>query len=195
MSPVGNFYGSLLVRPDVPLRAAASLSLVAGLAVTETVDALTRGRLSARVKWPNDVLVDSAKLAGLLLEGSADRHGRANWVIIGLGVNLAMHPEAAPYAVTSLAAEGYPDITPERFLDALGPHLARRMRLWTECGFVALREAWLAAACGGGREASVRVGQTVHRGRFVDVDDEGALRLADEQGRMTRFEAGELFFA
>lgn len=194
-SPPGNFYGSLLLRPDTSLAGAASLSLVAGLAVAEAIHALSDGRLAPRVKWPNDVLLGSAKLAGILLEGAARAGGStASWVIVGLGVNLASHPADAPYPVTALATAGLPGITPDAFLDALLRPFGARLVLWRERGFAALRDAWLAAAAGLGSPVRLRLGGDAVEGRLVDVDETGAVRLALIDGTTRRFEAGELFF-
>ncbi len=194
-SPPGNFYGSLLLRPACSLSEAASLSLVVALAVAEAVHDVSGGLLAPRLKWPNDVLVGPAKLAGILLEGAEGPGRRAAWVVIGLGVNLRHHPPDAPYPTTSLVAAGGPELTPAAFLEAVSAPLARRLALWREQGFAALRESWLAAAAARGEPVRLKVGETARSGRFVDVDGDGTLRLELEDGTLARFAAGELFFA
>jgi BirA family biotin operon repressor/biotin-[acetyl-CoA-carboxylase] ligase len=194
-SPPGNFHGSLLLRPSCSLNEAASLSLVVALAVAEAIHDLTVGRLTPRLKWPNDVLLGAAKVAGILLEGAEGPHRRCAWVVVGLGVNLRHHPVDAPYATTSLVAAGGPRLTPAAFLEALLTPLGGRLALWRQGGFAALRESWLAAAAARGELVRLQVGETARRGRFIDVDGDGALRLELGEGAVARFAAGELFFA
>jgi BirA family biotin operon repressor/biotin-[acetyl-CoA-carboxylase] ligase len=193
-SPPGNFYGSLVLRPDVELAAAATLSLVAALAIGETCQDLAGGRVTPRLKWPNDVLVEGAKLAGILLESELRPDGAVAFVILGVGVNLAHHPLGTPYPVTSLAALGCPAITPAAFLAALRPRLDVRLEAWTEGGFGVLRAAWLAMAGGLGEPVRLRVGQGEVRGRLHDVGADGTLQLARPDGRVERYSAGELSF-
>jgi biotin-[acetyl-CoA-carboxylase] ligase BirA-like protein len=87
-SPPGNLYASLLLRPTRPPAEVASLSLVAALALAEAIERVSNGRIAPRLKWPNDLQVKAAKLAGILLEMSADGRGGCAWLIMGIGVNL-----------------------------------------------------------------------------------------------------------
>ncbi|MEC7571593.1 MAG: biotin--[acetyl-CoA-carboxylase] ligase, partial [Pseudomonadota bacterium] len=105
VSPPGNLYCSLLARPPISAPAPlATLTFVAALAVHQLVRAALPAARTVALKWPNDVLVDGAKVSGILLEGQHGGAGPA--VIIGVGINLASHPAGAPYAVTDLAAGG-----------------------------------------------------------------------------------------
>jgi len=193
-SPLGNFFGSLLLRPRRPPRELASLSLVTALAVAEAVDRLSLGTLRAGVKWPNDVLLDGAKLAGILLESGTTELEPDPFLIVGVGVNLAHHPSGTPYPTISLAARGVGDVTPDRFLGELEPVLGRLYALWRTDGFAAIRTDWLARAVGLGAEIGLRTGTAERRGTFVDLGTDGTLRLADASGRIDSVSAGELFF-
>ncbi|MDF1585969.1 biotin--[acetyl-CoA-carboxylase] ligase [Marinimicrococcus flavescens] len=192
-SAPGNFYGSLLLRPRLPLARAASLSLLTGLVVAETVTGLAAGRVDVSVKWPNDVLVGRAKIAGILLEGAAAADGESLWVVVGLGANLVAHPKDTPYPTSSLKALGL-SVTPDGFLEALMPRLEARLRLWRTQGFAGLRDSWLARAVGIGEPVRIVAGGETVAGRMLDLDDQGALRLVTDAGEIRRFEAGELFF-
>jgi hypothetical protein len=101
-SPPGNLYASLLLRPDCRIAAAAQLSLVASLALAEALVALAPPDADVRVKWPNDVLVRGAKVAGLLLESASAAHERVAWVVVGSGVNIASAPADTLYPATAL---------------------------------------------------------------------------------------------
>jgi BirA family biotin operon repressor/biotin-[acetyl-CoA-carboxylase] ligase len=190
-SPEGNFHGSLVLRPTRPPAQLPSLSLVAGLAVAEAVRDLTRGRVTPRLKWPNDVLVGDAKLAGVLLESGDGPDGGA-WVVVGVGVNLARAPALPGRATISLAGLGHGDVTPDALLAALRPPLADLLTRWACDGFAALRDTWLAAARGVGGPVTLQRGAERHVGRLADLDGDGALLLELPDGTRRRFNAGEL---
>lgn len=193
-SPPGNFYGSLLLRPDRPLAEVASLSLVIALVALEAVEAVAGRRLDLALKWPNDLLLGGAKLAGILLEGAADRDGSCAWVIAGLGVNLRARPEAAPYPTAALAEAGV-DVGPDGFLAAYLDRLGARLPAWRAGGFAPVRDAWLARAIGLGRPIELRVGGAAQRGILADVGLDGSILIEGPAGCLTRHSAGELFFA
>jgi BirA family biotin operon repressor/biotin-[acetyl-CoA-carboxylase] ligase len=195
-SPAGNLHASLLLRPRVPLAEAATLSLVTALAVA---DALTRvldepDRL--RVKWPNDVLLDGAKLAGILLEGADDGAGGCAWLVAGVGINLAHAPGPgeAPYAAAALGAATGVHLGPDEFLGLWLPEMRRRLDQWAAGGFAALRADWLERAHGLGRPASLRLGGGLVQGRFADRGGDGSVLIENELGCLARYGAGELFF-
>ncbi|MCS6780378.1 MAG: biotin--[acetyl-CoA-carboxylase] ligase [Geminicoccaceae bacterium] len=194
-SPPGNFYGSLLLRPRRPLAEVATLSLVAALAVAEAVERLARGRVRPAVKWPNDVLVDRAKLAGILPEAIVSGEGSCAALVLGIGVNLAHHPEGLGRPTVSLAALDLPPASPEAFLAALEPVLAERYALWQERGFAALRPLWLARAAGLGERVRLEAGGLVHEGVLVEVGADGGILLESPAGERRRFTAGELVLA
>jgi BirA family biotin operon repressor/biotin-[acetyl-CoA-carboxylase] ligase len=197
-SPPGNLYASLLLRPGGrTLAEASTLSLVTALALAETFEALSGGAVQPRVKWPNDVLIEGAKTAGILLEGAANAAGRCAWLVIGIGVNVAWAPPAAGmlYPVTYLTAHpGLAHLTAPGLLKGLVGPLHHRLDRWGEGGFAALREAWLARAHRLGETVELRLGGGAVRGRFLDVDADGALRLERSPGTVERFTAGEIVF-
>lgn len=189
-SPKGNLYASLLLRPTRPLSQAASLSLVVGLSLAAAIE--QAGPAWPRLKWPNDLLLDGAKLAGILLETVGSDPARPV-LVVGFGVNVESCPVGLPYQATTLRAHGL-DLAPADLLDRFLAAFAQDYALWCEAGFPALRDRWLARAERLGGEAGVRVGERVIGGRFVDVDSHGHLVLETETGRRT-LNAGELFFA
>ncbi len=192
-SPPGNLHASLLLRPTRPMAEVATLSLVAALALAEAVAELSGGAVQPRLKWPNDVQIDGAKLAGILLEAASDARGACSWLIIGMGVNVAASPGAeVPYATTSLVAAGLTEITPAALLATLAAALRPRLDQWSTHGFAGLRPSWLARAAGVGARVEVRFGERAIAGRMLDVDESGALRLEDAAGKVQRFTAGEV---
>jgi len=203
----GNLAASLLTvtasgGPD------ATLGFVAGLALDEAlrriaptldvvvaVDAVDRGgidgRARVRLKWPNDVLVDGAKLAGILLEARALPGGRTA-VVAGIGVNVMEAPLDVPYPATSLRALGVVVDAPLLFA-ALTDAWVGIARIWDEGrGFRTIRDLWLARAGGLGEMAAVSVGGSVFSGVFETIDDEGRLILRSPEGDRRAISAGEV---
>jgi BirA family transcriptional regulator, biotin operon repressor / biotin---[acetyl-CoA-carboxylase] ligase len=194
-SPAGNFYGSLLLRPRCSLADAASLSLVAGLAVARGIGRATGGAVAPRLKWPNDVLVGGAKLAGILLESVGRDPLGPPCIIVGIGVNLAHAPDLTSYRTTSLARLGHSGILPEHFFESVEPMLQECLSVWRAGGFAALRQAWLEIAHGIGSEVTLRLGSGERRGLLADLAADGSILLENSTGCLERFTAGELFFA
>ena len=194
-SPPGNFYGSLLLRPKLPLADTASLSLVIGLAALDAVEALAGRRLPIVVKWPNDLLLGRRKLAGILLEGAADADGKCAWLVAGLGVNLVSHPDLPGHPSTALVDEGIEAPTPDVFLAAYVEALLRHLPLWQVKGFAPFRDAWLGRAAGLGQPVSLRIGDVAHAGVLADLSPDGSILIESPLGCLQQFTAGELFFA
>lgn len=191
LSPPGNLYVSVLLRPSADPAVVAQLSLVAALAMTEAV-ATIAPHLDVRVKWPNDVLVGEAKISGLLLESSGAHDGGIDWVVIGSGVNVAYHPTLPDRPTTSLAALGVTDVTPDDVLQTYLRCLDELANRWLADGFAAVRPAWLARAAGIGTQAAVRMGDRRIAGRFIDVTEAGALILEMPDGSRRTVAAGDL---
>jgi BirA family biotin operon repressor/biotin-[acetyl-CoA-carboxylase] ligase len=173
-SPVGNLYSSTILRPDCAAPRAAELGFVAALAVADIVPA---GR-AVRVKWPNDVLVDGGKIAGILLESAIAQTGRVEHVVAGVGINVGFAPQLPEMRYPGAALGGSVAAALERFTNAL----AARLVEWHRDGFEAVRAAWLAKAGPIGAEVDVRLGEELVSGRFAGLDREGALLLDTTTG-------------
>src|SRR5262249_40979970 len=142
-------------------------------------------------KWPNDVLVDGAKIAGILPEAEAAGATVAA-LVVGIGVNVASFPEGLPYRATSVAANGG-TVTVEALLERLAVALERWYRRWQAGGFAPLRERWLDFAFGLGEPIEVRLETNVLHGRFAALDASGALDLALPDGGHRLVTAGDIF--
>jgi BirA family biotin operon repressor/biotin-[acetyl-CoA-carboxylase] ligase len=182
-SEPGNLYSSTVLRPDCPAARAAELGFVAALAVADMVPA---GR-DLRVKWPNDVLVDGGKVAGILPESSISGDGKAEHVVLGIGVNVGFAPSVLGMRYPSACLGG----TVETALEKLTAALAARVIEWRRDGFEAVRAQWLGKAGPLGLEVDVRLGEELVHGRFAGMDREGAL-LLDTAAGPRRIVAGEL---
>jgi BirA family biotin operon repressor/biotin-[acetyl-CoA-carboxylase] ligase len=190
-SPTGNLMATLLLRPEGQVGVAAQLSFVAALAVADLLAAHAQG---ISVKWPNDVLIGGRKAAGILLESAADGQGGVAWLAVGVGVNLAAHPEGTEFPATSLAAEGVRPPEPGPALTMLAHAFDDWFTRWRAYGFAPIREAWLNRAAGLGGPIVARLSDRTLEGRFEGLDETGALELLDNDGHLHRIAAGDVFF-
>lgn len=131
VSPAGNLYVSLIVRPEVEASLLSTLSLAVGLAVRDAVSMESDGQLLATLKWPNDVMLHDRKMAGILAESQITSDGRVDFVIIGIGINLNLAPDLQSYEATCLSRtlNGRP-IEIRAFLDRLLICFDRRYAEW-----------------------------------------------------------------
>ena len=194
VSPPGNLYFSVILRPARSVAEAAQLGFAAALAVGKAVGALLPAGRDLRYKWPNDVLVDGRKLSGILLESSSAHDGRLGWLVIGIGVNVASHPAETAWPATSLAALGRGAADIERLLMGIVAAFQAETARWLREGFAPIRAAWLARAFGLGEPVGVRLPRETFSGRFVDLDRDGVLLVETATGPR-RIAAGEIFAA
>lgn len=195
--PPGNFAASLVMRPEVPPTQVALYSFVVALALQDALAAVIGQARGLTLKWPNDVLLNGGKIAGILLE-SIGAVGRIDSLVIGIGVNLATAPDAAlleagAVAPVSLVGETRIAVTPEDFLTHLAQHFARWDGQFVTYGFAPLRTAWLQNAARMGQTLTARTARDEITGTFVDVDMEGHLVLETPKGRQ-RIAAADIFF-
>lgn len=187
-SPIGNYYGSTLVRlrPGDPM--AATLALVAAVAIEDAVRSCVPN-IGARLalKWPNDLLIDGAKLSGILLERTGDA------VIIGMGINLASAPDLSDRATTALVDHGV-DVAPATMQALLAEAMTRWLAVWRGEGLGAIVQRWEARAHPRGTPLTAHLphGQVL-TGVFDGLAHDGALRLALADGAAHVIHAGDVF--
>jgi len=186
VSPPGNLYASTVVRLQPTDPPAPSLALVAAVALHETVAAYAPA-LPLMLKWPNDLLSGQAKLAGILLEREGDT------VIVGIGVNLAHHPDDVDRPATSLAALGAGSPDPQTILTDLASAFQHWLGRWRSEGLAPVRMRWREKAHPVGTALSARLEDDVIEGLFDGLDDMGALRLRLAGGEVRVIPAGDVF--
>jgi len=193
--PAGNFSATYLSRPECPPSQVALRSFVAGLALHEALVMATARPESFALKWPNDVLLNGGKLAGILLESVGQGAG-AGHLAIGIGVNLrtAPPPEDGAVPPVDLMSETGCQVTPEDLLDLLAPAYAKWDRQLRNYGFAPIRTAWLARAARLGTVITARTQTEAHTGTYEGIDATGALILRTGSGRMA-IPAADVYFA
>ncbi len=186
ISEGGNLFATLLLPVAMPL--SAQLGFVAGLAAAEII-AAQAVPAEVKLKWPNDVLLNGKKVAGILLEGLGE-----DALAIGIGINLAHHPLDTEVPSISIAAVtgNPPDL--DGILLRLASAMTAWYEIWAKQGFQPVRKAWLLRAAGLGRLIRARLADSERQGVFEDLDEDGALLLRDSLGALTRITAGDVFF-
>ena len=207
-SPPGNLAASLLIVPDAAPELIATLGFVAGVAMNRALSSIlpsgmvrigidgadgADGRSRIALKWPNDVLADGAKLAGILLEAQKDAQGRQA-IVIGFGVNVVAAPEGVPYPATSLRALGV-ERTAEDVFEALSDAWVEIFGLWADgAGISAVLDQWRKSAAGIGAPVAVSQDGVVRRGIFETIDPAGRLVIRDDDGARVTITAGDVHF-
>lgn len=179
--PPGNLAATFVYRPWSTPRDAAKRSFMAANALFEAL-ALFTDRTHLQLKWPNDVLLNGGKVAGILLE-SAGRGALVDWLSIGFGVNLIAAPSSGgDFKPVSLTGEGGRFVSPRDFLSVLASNFATQEAKFATLGFARIREDWLRHAARIGEEITARTSQGVLRGIFDTVDLDGNLILITATG-------------
>ncbi len=192
-SSEGNLFATLLLRPEKPIGECAQLSFAAALAVSDML-ATFAPHAGFALKWPNDVLADGRKIAGILLESESKTDGAVAWLAIGIGVNLTVFPQDTEFPAISLAAIGAVPPAPKDALLHLAAAFAKWYEVWRTAGFAPVSEAWLARASGLGTRIRARLAREEIVGVFQGMDESGALLLGLPGGGVRAITAGEVFF-
>ncbi|MGV6850159.1 MAG: biotin--[acetyl-CoA-carboxylase] ligase [Marinibacterium sp.] len=196
-NPPGNLAATLVLRPAEMLQVAALRSFVAALALHDALARLGGAEADLALKWPNDVLLNSGKVSGILLE-SAGTGGRLDHLAIGIGVNLIVAPppdavEPGALRPVSVLEETGQRIPPEAFLDVLAGAYAAREAQFSAHGFEPIRTAWLARAAARGKPITARTAQNETKGTFDTVDAAGNLVLKTGAGTV-HIPAADIYF-
>lgn len=178
----GNLYLSVLLRPIGKVRDVGHYALLAGVAVADALQ--TPG---VKLKWPNDILLNGAKLGGILVDIAHGADG-IDWLVIGMGVNLATPPEGTGRLVTALDGTLLPEAVTARVLDRLSHWKSvRSLQGWT-----AIRAAWLNHALPIGTAMTLRRGTDTIAGTFAGLADDASLKL-EVHGQVHAFSSGEVW--
>ena len=187
----GNLFASIIVRPTCSVEQAMQVVFVAANAVYAAVAASLPEGPEVRCKWPNDILIDGKKVCGMLLETGGITGTVVDWLVAGIGINVAHYPKDGLYPATSLAEHGAtPNI--EKVLSRLAFAFNEEQTRWETDGFGAVRQRWLSQCTGLGGPIRVVTEQKTRNGVFETLDEHGALVLRTEDG-LERITAGDVF--
>jgi len=195
-SAAGNLFLSVVVRPDCSLAEAAQFSFITAVALGDAFGSVASPQIEVNYKWPNDLLLNGRKAAGILLESKAGKDQSLDWLVIGVGANVSSFPPESETRLpaTSLHFEGCPTtVSAVDLLEAFARHLLSWINRWLDEGFAPVRENWLRHAKGLNEVIEVRLPQETLKGTFVDLDAAGTLLLRLADGTTRRIAAGEVY--
>lgn len=175
-SPIGNLYFSIFLQNNLPLAKNNQLSFVASCALNQTISKLAKNNLQIQNKWPNDLLINQKKVAGILIEGELIADNLTN-IIVGIGVNLMSHPQNSLFLADNLRDLKI-DITPLEFLKFFLSEFQKIYNIWLNFGFKNIRELWLKNAYKIGEEIKINCFKVNQIGIFEGIDDDGAIILS-----------------
>lgn len=185
ISQPGNLFATLLMK--APHASAAELGFAAGLAAADVISSYVAAE-RVSLKWPNDVLLDGRKAAGILLEALVH-----DALAIGIGINLLHHPEGTETPAISVNSATGRTIAADDALAVLAARFAAWYAVWQGQGFAGLKPHWLKRASGLGKPVRARLAHKEIEGVFEDLDHDGALLLRTMNAGLTRITAAEVF--
>lgn len=192
-SPPGTgLYFSIILRPQLDPSDLPKITLLAGIAAAEAIEENTG--LRPLIKWPNDLLLEGKKVAGILAELYGDI--TSPYVILGIGINVHTRLEEFPPELqeiaTSLAMAGGQNISRTNLMQAVLTHLGRWYELFKKGAFQPILDAWRKRCVIIGTHVKILSGEKELEGTVVDVDEAGALLLRDQAGQIQRILSGEV---
>lgn len=185
VSPIGNLYMSILLRPGRPVSDVGQISFVAAVALSSAMDEVLEKGHSKTLKWPNDILIDGKKVSGILIEKEGDAY------VLGTGVNILSAPEGA---ISLKEVSGGNRLAIHPFRDMVLEKLRHYYGLWLAEGFGPIRQQWLAQAHGLNGKLAVQAGESKVEGIFRDLDEKGFLVIEQPDGKTLEVNSGEVYF-
>lgn len=190
VSEKGNLYMSLLLKPASDARHIGQLGLLTGLVLAETIIKYIDDPQQMSLKWPNDVMLNGLKCAGILIETQLTPKNSLSWVAIGVGVNMVSAPRGIGDSLEAYAAKPFSLVA---FRTTFLKNMDKYYLLWSKEGFDPIKENWLKYAHRKGTKVKVRIGPQMEEGTFYGIDDEGNLMITDHDLRMKKVTAGEVY--
>ncbi|MDE3060629.1 MAG: biotin--[acetyl-CoA-carboxylase] ligase [Pseudomonadota bacterium] len=192
VSAEGNLFVSILLKPSKPFQELGQLSFVAAIAAIEALAPVLPEQGDLRCKWPNDVLLDNRKLGGILLESFQAGDG-AQWVVVGVGINVDSFPPRTEFPATCLKDAGVELISAKIVLSRFIHHFIERYNEWDRKGFAPIRRRWVQSAWGMNQRLCIRMPEAEFEGVAQGIDPSGSLLLRLDDGSRQQIHAADIF--
>lgn len=193
VSPRGNLYCALILRLDEPPAVAVQVNYVAAVSLAAAIAGLVSPMVELRYRWPNDILLYDAKVAGILLDARTSAADHYDWMVLGVSVNVESHPEDLNPPATSMHTDGFSEATATALLEAFSRYFLSWLNRWADEGFAPIRKAWIQRANGIGQPLILELETETLAGKFAEVDEEGALVMELPDGRSRRISVAQFF--
>ena len=199
VSPSGNMYASIILRPGTELTALSQLSFVAALAVADVVESSVLGtEVDVRLKWPNDVFLNRHKVSGILLESHSVTENLVvrYAVVVGVGINVSSNPANTRYGATCINRFAKPSKSVHEVLSGFLKAMVSWYDIWEVAGFDVVRTAWQDRSYGLGQRVRISQGnEPPVGGIFVGLDDDGRMLVRQTDDRMKTISSGSVDFS
>ena len=184
---------SVLFRPNCLLRNAAQLGFFPVIAAFKTLNLIIKKTKKISYKWPNDLLLNSKKIGGTLLEARAQKESMTDWVVVGFGLNLQNWPDNARFPATSIKDELDEDLEIKEVVELYLRNLENLYVNWQEKGFEPIRESWINSAYGLNKSLNIIIGNSKISGVFRDMNEDGTLIIETSKG-LRQIPVGDVYF-
>lgn len=192
VSPHGNLYCALVLRLEEPAAVAVQVNYVAAVSLAAAIAGLVSPMVELRYRWPNDILLYDAKVAGILLDAPTRQLDYYDWLVLGVGVNVTSHPNLDAPA-TSLHTDGFSQASATELLEDFSRYFLSWINRWADEGFAPIRKAWMQRANGIGQPLALQLEAETLKGRFAELDDDGALVMELPDAGIRRISVAEFF--
>lgn len=183
----GNLYFSIILKPNCTLMKASQLSFVLAVALGEAIVPLLQSSHLLVYKWPNDLLLDNKKVAGILIQTESNSDTNLEVCIAGVGINIQSVPNNLPYQVTSLSLYSKEDLNLDRLLSVLLRSIDVYYTMWQQQGFEPIRHLWLQRAHSLKQELTIKIKEASIKGIFMGINSMGALLIQQADGSVREF--------
>lgn len=189
ISPPGNIYMSILIKPQCKAQDGTFITLLSGVAVA---CAIRECGVSARVKWPNDIVVKNKKLCGILCESELE-NGNINFMVVGIGVNMILSNIHLPELKNAISlSECGVNMSRRELIRAILKQFERLYSAFLEGRKEDIRKMYLEISLPKGKVISIKTEKKIIRGRFWDVDRDGAIVILDNEGKRRKIYSAEV---
>lgn len=195
MSGARNLHCAVILRPEDTFATCCQLSLLATISAALAVSRQAEPLEELRYRWPNDVLLNRGKLAGIGLSGECGDEDRVEWMVVSLNVNAYEHPGSRGFAAASMRGEGFESYDRVRLLEAYSRELLSWLNRWSSEGFAPVRRAWLTRGQGDDETICLRIDRDHYEGRVRGLDEDGALRLEQTHGKTSTLSLARFYAA
>lgn len=180
MSGNRNLHCALVLRPEDDFASCCQISLLNCICTAMAIARQAEPLEEIRFRWPNDVLLNRGKVAGMTLSGELDARGRPGWMVVGVNVNVHECPSSRGFSAASMRGEGFRDPDRVALLEAYAREFLSWINRWADEGFAPVRKAWLTKSPDEGEVTKVRLGDLVVSGKYHQLDESGSLHIFDE---------------
>jgi BirA family biotin operon repressor/biotin-[acetyl-CoA-carboxylase] ligase len=190
----GNLHCAIILRPDFPTAISPELNFVAAVSLGSAIAARLSPGVSLRYRWPNDIILNADKVAGVMLAMSSQHDAHYEWVVLAAHVNIATYPQDQHInAVSIIDAEGLADIDPSNLLEDYAKHFLASINKWAETGLASILKSWQQRVDGIGERISINLNEDRIAGILESLGADGSANIVTDDGSSRQIRVGEYY--